>query len=123
MARLIMLTRKNDSPLEFDLAKAIEQSCGNSVFSMQYAHARALSVLRHAQTETPDIDTAPAAIATAPVDPAEMNFVKLLAGWPRLVESAAEAHEPTVSSFICTMSLLHFVVCGTRSRTTPACDS
>jgi arginyl-tRNA synthetase len=98
VVRFIMLTRKNDSPLEFDLAKVIEQSRDNPVFYVQYAHARARSVMRHAQAEMPGIDTAPAALATAPVerlgDPAELDLIKMLAGWPRLVESAADAHEP-----------------------------
>jgi len=98
VVRFIMLTRKNDSPLEFDLAKVIEQSRDNPVFYVQYAHARARSVMRHAQSEMPDIDVAPAALARARcdrlADPAEIALVKLLAGWPRLVESAAESHEP-----------------------------
>jgi arginyl-tRNA synthetase len=98
VVRFIMLTRKNDSPLEFDLAKVIEQSRDNPVFYVQYAHARARSVMRHAQSEMPNIDAAPAALARAPLDrladAAELNLAKLLAGWPRLVESAADAHEP-----------------------------
>src|SRR5215471_8321437 len=44
--RFIMLMRKNDAPLDFDLAKVIEQSKDNPVFYVQYAHARARSVLR-----------------------------------------------------------------------------
>jgi arginyl-tRNA synthetase len=98
VVRFIMLTRKNDSALEFDLAKVIEQSRDNPVFYVQYAHARARSVMRHAQAEMPAIDIAPGALAKASVerlsDPAEISLIKLLAGWPRLVESAAEAHEP-----------------------------
>ena len=39
--RFMMLYRKNDAPLEFDLAKVIEQSKDNPVFYVQYAHARA----------------------------------------------------------------------------------
>ena len=98
VVRFIMLTRKNGSPLEFDLAKVIEQSRDNPVFYVQYAHARARSVMRHAQSEMPNIDAAPAALAQAPLDrladAAELSLAKLLAGWPRLVESAADAHEP-----------------------------
>jgi len=98
VVRFIMLTRKNDSALEFDLAKVVEQSRDNPVFYVQYAHARARSVMRHARAEMPGLDTAPAALAKAPVerlgDPAELDLIKMLAGWPRLVESAADAHEP-----------------------------
>jgi arginyl-tRNA synthetase len=103
VVRFIMLTRKNDSPLEFDLAKVIEQSRDNPVFYVQYAHARARSVIRHAQSEMPAIDLAPEALAQARLDrlsdPAEFALAKLLAGWPRLVESAAEAHEPHRMAF------------------------
>jgi arginyl-tRNA synthetase len=96
--RFMMLTRRNDQTLDFDFAKVTEQSKDNPVFYVQYAHARACSVLRHAAAEIPGIDLAPAALAAAPLgrlaDPAELTVIRLLAGWPRLVESAADAHEP-----------------------------
>ena len=44
--RFMMLTRRNDQPLEFDYAKVTEKSRENPVFYIQYAHARARSVLR-----------------------------------------------------------------------------
>jgi arginyl-tRNA synthetase len=98
VVRFIMLTRKNDAPLDFDLEKVLEQSRDNPVFYVQYAHARASSVLRHAAEEMGDIDLSPGALARAPAarltDSAELGLIKLMAGWPRLVESAAEAHEP-----------------------------
>jgi arginyl-tRNA synthetase len=98
VVRFIMLTRKNDMPLDFDLEKVLEQSRDNPVFYVQYAHARARSVLRHAAEEMSDIDLSLEALAGAPVarltDPAELGLIKLMASWPRLVESAAEAHEP-----------------------------
>ena len=98
VVRFIMLTRKNDATLDFDLEKVLEQSRDNPVFYVQYAHARASSVLRHAAEEMGDIDLSPQALAKAPVarltDSAELGLIKLMAGWPRLVESAAEAHEP-----------------------------
>ncbi|MBX6324049.1 MAG: arginine--tRNA ligase, partial [Rhodospirillaceae bacterium] len=98
VVRFIMLTRKNDAPLDFDLAKVLEQSRDNPVFYVQYAHARARSVLRHAQQELSGVDLTPESLAAAEVerlgDPAELTLIKLLAGWPRVVESAAEAHEP-----------------------------
>ncbi len=98
VVRFIMLTRKNDMPLDFDLEKVLEQSRDNPVFYVQYAHARASSVLRHAAEEMGDIDLSPAALAQAPAtrltDSAELGLIKLMASWPQLVESAAEAHEP-----------------------------
>lgn len=98
VVRFIMLTRKNDAPLDFDLEQVLEQSRDNPVFYVQYAHARARSVLRHAASEFPSISLAPETLAEGPLnlltDSAELGLIKLLAGWPRLLESAAEAHEP-----------------------------
>lgn len=98
VVRFIMLTRKNDAQLDFDLDKVLEQSRDNPVFYVQYAHARCHSVLRHAAEMWPDVDISGAALAKVPLnrltDPAELSLIKLMAGWPRLIESAAEAHEP-----------------------------
>jgi arginyl-tRNA synthetase len=98
VVRFIMLTRKNDAPLDFDLLRVTEQSRDNPVFYVQYAHARACSVMRHVAEEMPGLDLEPEALAGADMDrltdAAELALIKLLAGWPRQVESAAEAHEP-----------------------------
>lgn len=98
VVRFIMVTRKNDSQMEFDLEKAVEQSRDNPVFYVQYAHARCRSVLRGAAAEVPGIDTAPEALAGVTpatlTDPAELDLIKLMLQWPRVVDSAAEAHEP-----------------------------
>ncbi len=96
--RFMMLTRRNDQALDFDFAKVTEQSRDNPVFYVQYAHARAASVMRHAVEQFPEDDLSDAALSTVPLerlcDPAELALIRELAGWPRLVESAAEAHEP-----------------------------
>jgi arginyl-tRNA synthetase len=96
--RFIMLTRRNDQALDFDVAKVTEQSKDNPVFYVQYAHARASSVMRHAAEQFPEADLSDAALSEAPVerltDPSEIALIRQLAGWPRLVEGAAEAHEP-----------------------------
>ncbi len=86
--RFHMLTRKNDAPLDFDFDKVLEQSRDNPVFYVQYASARAHSVLRKA-----------AAMGVAPgtpalTDAAEIAVARKLAEWPRLVEIAARTHEP-----------------------------
>ena len=98
VVRFIMLTRKNDAPLDFDLARVTEQSRDNPVFYVQYAHARACSVLRHAAENFAAAELDPDALAEAPLarltDTAELALIKAMAGWPRLVESAARAHEP-----------------------------
>jgi arginyl-tRNA synthetase len=96
--RFMLLFRKNDAPLEFDLAKVIEQSKDNPVFYVQYAHARGKSVLRRARAEIPRLDTSASALARADlsllVDEGEINLVKLIAQYPRVIEAAAAAHEP-----------------------------
>ena len=96
--RFIMLTRKNDAQLDFDLQQVTEQSKDNPVFYVQYAHARVHSVLRHA-TEIFGADAlSPEKLANADIgkltDSAEMALIMQMAGWPRLIESAALAHEP-----------------------------
>jgi arginyl-tRNA synthetase len=98
VVRFIMLTRKNDAHLDFDLTKVCDQSRENPVFYVQYAHARARSVLRHAAEIFDAADLKPEALAGGELhrltDPAELALIRVMAGWPRLVESAAEAHEP-----------------------------
>src|SRR5690606_20680588 len=96
--RFIMLTRRNDAQLDFDLAKVLEQSKDNPVFYVQYAHARVRSVLRNAARDLPTIDPSPDALAEADLtllaDSSELDLIKRLAAWPRTVETAALAHEP-----------------------------
>ena len=98
VVRFIMLTRKNDAPLDFDLAVVREQSRENPVFYVQYAHARCHSVMRMAAYEVPEIDTTTEALQRADLskltDEAELELIKTLAVWPRTLELAAEAHEP-----------------------------
>jgi arginyl-tRNA synthetase len=98
VVRFIMLTRRNDQTLEFDFAKVTEQSKDNPVFYVQYAHARCRSVLRHAQEADPARSLAPEDLAANAVlarlsTPEELELIKLMASWPRVVESAAQAHE------------------------------
>ena len=96
--RFMMLFRKNDAQLDFDLAKVIEQSKENPVFYVQYAHARGRSVFRNAKEAMPALAMDPAALAGADLsilnDEAELALIRKLAQWPRLVEAAAEFHEP-----------------------------
>ncbi|HIP77939.1 MAG TPA: arginine--tRNA ligase, partial [Kiloniellaceae bacterium] len=98
VVRFIMLTRKNDASLDFDLEKVVEKSLENPVFYVQMAHARCRSVLRLAAQELPDVDLDPVSLAGADLnlltDSGELGLIKQLAEWPRLLEAAAEAHEP-----------------------------
>ncbi len=94
--RFMMLMRKNDSPLDFDLAKVVEQSKDNPVFYVQYAHARASSVFRNVREVFPDLDRT--AIRSADLgrleEAGEIDIVKRLARYPRVIESAAREREP-----------------------------
>ena len=96
--RFVMLTRRNDQPLDFDFAKVVEQSKDNPVFYVQYAHARARSVLRLAHDSMPGADLSPASLAKGNLEllteSEEIALIRQMANWPRLVEAAAETHEP-----------------------------
>ena len=91
--RFVMLTRRNDAPLDFDLARVTEKSRDNPVFYVQYAHARIRSVERNAQAQG-------LAGAAGEDDlrrleaPEERALIRHVADWPRRVEEAALAHEP-----------------------------
>ena len=87
--RFIMLTRRNDQSMDFDYAKVTEQSRENPVFYVQYAHARAKSVLRQA----PKMSEENADLSLLS-DEAELALIKIMASYPRVVEAAADAHEP-----------------------------
>jgi arginyl-tRNA synthetase len=88
--RFIMLMRKSDAQMEFDLNAAVAQTRDNPVFYVQYAHARCRSVLR-AAGDAPDLAQADLASLHAPE---ELALIRRLIAWPRMVESAAEAREP-----------------------------
>ncbi|MFL5259716.1 MAG: arginine--tRNA ligase [Hyphomicrobiales bacterium] len=102
VVRFMMLFRKNEAPLDFDFEKVTEQSKDNPVFYVQYAHARICSVFRQAATLVPDA-VRPAAskesLHRQPWDDAEIALIRRLSEYPRLVESAAAAHEPHRISF------------------------
>jgi arginyl-tRNA synthetase len=96
IVRFMMLTRKNDQPLDFDFAKVVDKSDDNMVWAVQYAHARVRQLVRRAEENfDPEIGAALGEADLARLDhPAEIALIRLLANWPRLVETAAEAHEP-----------------------------
>jgi len=89
VTRFVMLTRKNDAPLDFDFDKVLEQSRDNPVFYVQYAHARIRSVMRKIEALGLDYSDRPRL-----EDEAEFAVARKLAEWPRLVEIAARTHEP-----------------------------
>ena len=93
VVRFMMLTRRNDAPLDFDFEKVTEQSRDNPVFYVQYAHARICSVLRNAKEELGaeaqgDVDFSLLS------DEAERQLIRRIGEYPRMLEQAARAHEP-----------------------------
>jgi arginyl-tRNA synthetase len=91
VVRFMMLTKRADTPLEFDFAKVVEASKDNPVFYVQYAHARVCSLQRKAADAGVSLD-APADLTL--LDAEELGLVKTAAQYPRVIESAAMAHEP-----------------------------
>ena len=96
VVRFVMLTRKNDVALDFDFDKVTEQSKDNPVFYVQYANARINSILRKAREA--GLDVSDATLAAAHLahlgHEAELNVIRKLGEWPRLVEIAARGNEP-----------------------------
>jgi arginyl-tRNA synthetase len=125
--RFMMLYRKNDAVLDFDLAKVIEQSRDNPVFYVQYGHARGQSVFRNAREVVPDLPTDPAAraavLARAPLerldDTGELALMRRIALYPRLVEAAAIAHEPHRIAFYLYELASDFHAQWNRGKDTP----
>jgi arginyl-tRNA synthetase len=125
--RFMMLYRKNDAVLDFDLAKVIEQSRDNPVFYVQYAHARAQSVFRNAREMFPDLpedaEGRAAMLADAPMEkltePEEFALMRRLALYPRTLEAAALAHEPHRVAFYLFDLASEFHALWTRGNTLP----
>ena len=125
--RFMMLFRKNDAVLDFDLAKVIEQSRDNAVFYVQYGHARGHSVFRNAREVVPnlpeDAGARAAFLSQAPVecltDPSELGLLRQLAAYPRMIEAAAVAHEPHRIAFYLYDLASEFHALWTRGRDLP----
>jgi len=103
VTRFMMLFRKNDAPLDFDFTKVMDQSRENPVFYVQYAHARINSVFKQAQlamseSRLDEIDISENSLKNAATevltDEAEIDLIKMIATYPRLLEQAASAQEP-----------------------------
>jgi arginyl-tRNA synthetase len=124
--RFMMLFRKNDASLDFDLAKVVEQSRDNPVFYVQYGHARAQSVFRNARAAFADLPadlTAPEVLSGAHLeklsDPAELALMRRIALYPRIVEAASLAHEPHRIAFYLFELASDFHALWTQGNTLP----
>lgn len=96
--RFIMLTRKADAQMEFDLNAAVAQTRDNPVFYVNYAHARCCSVLRHACELFGAEKLSETALAghdlSGLTQPEELAVMRRIAVFPRQIEAAAMAREP-----------------------------
>ncbi len=103
VVRFIMLTRKADAVIDFDLAKVLETTRENPVFYVQYAHARICSALRSAAEQ--NLLPKDAEDLSALKHPAELDLVRKLAEYPRVVRQAAVHMEPhRVSFYLCDLA-------------------
>jgi arginyl-tRNA synthetase len=125
--RFMMLYRKNDAVLDFDMAKVVEQSRDNPVFYVQYGHARGESIFRNARAEIPDLpedSKARAAwLARAELsrldESGELSLMRAIALYPRLIEAAALAHEPHRVAFYLYELASEFHAQWTRGKDLP----
>ena len=125
--RFMMLNRKNDAVLDFDLAKVIEQSRDNPVFYVQYGHARGQSIFRNAREVVPILPEADrerrAVLSQAALsrldDAAELALMRRIALFPRLVEAAAMSHEPHRIAFYLYELASDFHALWTKGRDAP----
>jgi arginyl-tRNA synthetase len=125
--RFMMLFRKNDAVLDFDLAKVIEQSKDNAVFYVQYGHARGHSIFKNAREVVPDLPEDDAgrgaylddAALGRLTDPAELGLLRQLALYPRMIEAAAVAHEPHRIAFYLYDLASEFHALWTKGRDLP----
>jgi arginyl-tRNA synthetase len=96
--RFMMVSRKNDAPLDFDFSKVVEHSKENPVFYVQYAYARCHSIKKHILAQFPHVDLSDQALAQlsfSHLDHQEfIALIKKLVSWPRLIEQAARTFEP-----------------------------
>jgi arginyl-tRNA synthetase len=125
--RFMMLYRKNDAVLDFDMAKVKEQSKDNPVFYVQYGHARGHSIFRNAAEQMPQLGLDPGKcsvdIGKAELqrldDSAELSIIRKIALYPRLVEAAAVAHEPHRVAFYLYELASEFHAQWTRGTNSP----
>jgi arginyl-tRNA synthetase len=89
-ARFVLVQRSHDQTIELDLDLLVQQNAENPVYYCQYAHARIAAILRNAGSAA---DGARPAASWQP-QPAELELVKSLAGFPDLVAEAADRRGP-----------------------------
>ncbi|MEO0347855.1 MAG: arginine--tRNA ligase, partial [Pseudomonadota bacterium] len=96
--RMTMVSRKHDMNMNFDIDKVNDISSDNPVFYIQYAHARCHSIMQNIREQLPKAATLATTNSLDLVgninNQEELRLVKLMAKWPRMLESAATTMEP-----------------------------
>ena len=126
--RFMMLTRKERCALDFDFDVVKDKSRDNPVFYVQYAHARICSVLRNAaEAGFARTDIEDGALAKADLvhlkDAAELGLIRSMSHYPRMLASAAQARERTVSHFTDGFGGRVSCTCGIWARNALICAS
>jgi arginyl-tRNA synthetase len=117
VVRFMMLTKRADTPLDFDFTKVVEASKDNPVFYVQYAHARISSLGRKAADAGIDLGTD---ADVSLLDEEELALVKRAAQYPRVIEGAAMAHEPHRIAFFLYDLAAEFHALWNRGNDDPA---
>ena len=122
VTRFVMLTRKNDAPLDFDFDKVLEQSRDNPVFYVQYAYARIHSVLTKSKKVNIDVSDETLILADMHLlgHESELNIVRKICEWPRLIELAAKHNEPHRIAFYLYELASEFHAFWSKGRDTPS---
>ncbi len=96
VVRFLMLTRKNDAPLDFDFDRALDQSKDNAVFYVQYAHARCSSIMKKAADmySNRELSKPIEVDLSLLLTEHEKRLMLKICEWPRVVELAGASHEP-----------------------------
>lgn len=111
LVRFMMLTRRNDQVLDFDLEKVKEQSKDNPAFYVQYANARVNSILNIANQQNPEYinrlnnDLYDLSLLDREE---ELFLIKMMASWPKIVELSCIHQEPHRIAFFLIEFASHF---------------
>ena len=94
--RFMMMYRKNEAPLEFDVQKVTEQSKDNPVFYVQYAHSRISSVINKLKETNMNIDLTNFDNCNFSLldKEGEIELIKILLDWKSVIETAVNLYEP-----------------------------
>ena len=95
--RFMMVTRKNDAPLDFNYDLVKEQTKDNPIFYIQYAHARISSIIRKVEDEklfSIDENFVNNTKLKLLSNSHDIELIKIISNFPRIIEQAAIYREP-----------------------------